>query len=51
MNRVTADRALFQSFCSVFENRFWWAKRIRPAVSLERIGTPVNQKLENLRRG
>jgi apolipoprotein N-acyltransferase len=51
MNRVTADRALFQSSCSVFWCQFWRAKRRRPAVSLERIETPVNQNLENLHRG
>jgi hypothetical protein len=48
MNRITADRALFQRSRSVFGSKFLGAKRTRPAVSLVRIPLPVNQNLEFL---
>ena len=48
MNRITADRALFQRSRSVFGSKFRQAKRTRPAVSLVRIPLPVNQNLEFL---
>jgi hypothetical protein len=46
MNRITADRALFQNFRSIFGFEIRWAKCTRPAVSLLRISAPVNRKLE-----
>ena len=48
MDRSAADRALFQNSIGVLESRFRRAKRTRPAVSVRRIGAPVNQKLEIL---
>jgi hypothetical protein len=53
MNRITADRALFQHSNGVFRFRFRWAKRTRPAVSLVRIRASVNPKFGNsvVRRG
>ena len=46
MNRISADRALFQSSQGVLLFFFRGAKRTRPAVSLVRIAAPVNRNLE-----
>lgn len=46
MNRISANRALFQSSQGVLLFFFRGAKRTRPAVSLVRIATPVNRNLQ-----